>query len=106
MLVELFFLAANPAYVDIERAFFRAGVIVDNEAKGDDQILIAMFVGNNSIVITVEPGNRFFIPPGNLPEVAVNGTFASIMPVNIVTVGTVIAAVMSFPERSCSEIDN
>ena len=49
-----------------------AFMVIDDQAKGDDQFKVAVIVGGDCVVVPFEPANGFFLPPGNLRIVFIN----------------------------------
>jgi hypothetical protein len=73
-------------------------MVVNDQAKGNDQLKVAIIVGSDGIVVTIKPANGLFLPPGNLSVVPVNREFPSPVPVDMVNVGAAMTLIVHLPE--------
>jgi hypothetical protein len=93
----------TPDVPDVERnriiTMSSALMIVDDQAKGNDQFGVAVMVGSDGIVVTFEPAHGFLLPPGNPGFIPVNRVFSSTVPVNMIDVGAAMTPVLHIPER-------
>ncbi len=100
MLIKLFYLTPNVSNVIgngiVPMPF--AFMIVNDQAKGNDQLKVAVTIGIDRVVVAVKPAHSFFLPPGDLGIVPVNRIFSATVPVNVIHIRTAMALVMHVPE--------
>src|SRR6185437_4767721 len=73
----------KPDVPNVDRKCFAIVIVtaevIDDKAKGDQQIDVGIPICNNFIVISRKPANRFFVPPRDLYIIFVNRILSALV---------------------------